>query len=288
MKADKNRMYADIDFLTSLQPARHYLNTESLGKATDYISDQLIKAGLQPERQTWSFSTRQYSNIVAKYKRGEKKRMVIGAHYDVAGDQPGADDNASGIAGLLETARLISAENSVTGFGIDFVAYCLEEPPFFGTINMGSYIHARSLNESKTNVMGMIGYEMIGYFSDERNSQSFPDPRLKLKYPSTGNFIMVVGIEEHCDFNKKVHRLMKKDSEIDVRMISFPSPDSLAGMSDQRNYWKFGYKAVMINDTAEFRNKNYHCESDTIDTLDFTRMAQVVDGVCNAVRYERG
>jgi Zn-dependent M28 family amino/carboxypeptidase len=207
----------------------------------------------------------------------------VGAHYDVCGEQPGADDNASAVAGLLELVRMVHQRQPLLDYRIDFVAYCLEEPPFFGTASMGSYIHARSLNDSGVKVMGMISLEMIGYFSDQPNSQPFPSPELAQRYPSTANFIIVVGIKKYEAFNEKVHKAMANGAGIDVQLIHFPAEDSLAGLSDQRNYWKFNYPALMINDTAFVRNPNYHTRNDTIDTLDFVKMAEVVNAAYNAI-----
>jgi hypothetical protein len=124
---------------------------------------------------------------------------------------------------------------------------------------------------------------MIGYFSDEPNSQPFPTPELARIYPHTANFIIVVGIEKYARFNKKVHQLMSDGSAIDVQLINFPSKDGLAGLSDQRSYWKFGYNALMINDTAFIRNPNYHRKTDTIDTLDFAKMTEVINSAYRAV-----
>jgi hypothetical protein len=207
----------------------------------------------------------------------------VGAHYDVCGDQPGADDNASAVAGLLETARLIALNKPKIDYQIDFVAYCLEEPPFFGTEAMGSFVHAKSLSENKVELLGMICFEMIGYFSEQPNSQQFPSAELAKIYPSTANFIIVVGIEPYDEFNQKVKTLMSENAEIDVQVISFPSKDGLAGLSDQRNYWHFGYQALMINDTSFIRNPNYHMPSDTIETLNFEKMAEVVNCSYNAI-----
>lgn len=209
--------------------------------------------------------------------------MVIGAHYDVCGAQPGADDNASAVAGLLEIVRMIFRDKPVLDYRIDFVAYCLEEPPFFGTPSMGSYIHAKSLHDNKEQVLGMISLEMIGYFSDEPGSQPFPSPEFARIYPSTANFIMVVGIRQYAGFNQKIYEAMSKDSGINVELIHFPSAESLAGLSDQRNYWKFDYPALMINDTAFVRNPNYHTNKDTIETLDFGKMTEVVNSVYKAI-----
>ena len=283
MDAITNRLYKDVEFLTSITPSRNFQNLASLEKAAGYIQDELMKAGATPEIQTWMAQGNEYKNVIASYNPGRKRTLVVGAHYDVCGDQPGADDNASAVAGLLELARLVFANRPAIDYRIDFVAYCLEEPPFFGTNSMGSYVHAKSLYDNKVDVIGMICLEMIGYFSDEPESQSFPSPELAELYPHTANFIIVVGIEKYSDFNQKVHQLMSTGSAIDVQAISFPHADGLAGLSDQRSYWKFGYNALMINDTSFVRNPNYHRKSDTIETLDFKKMTEVINSTYRMV-----
>lgn len=283
MKASKERLYNDVLFLTSVDPPRNYLHHDSLQKVCEYIEKELELAGAKPQRQSWKADGRTYDNVLTSYNTEKAQRLVVGAHYDVCGAQPGADDNASAVAGLLETVRMIFQNKPSLDYRIDFVAYCLEEPPFFGTPSMGSYVHAKSLHDSKTKVLGMISYEMIGYFSDAPNSQPFPSPDLAKLYPSTANFIIVVGIQQFAAFNKKVHQAMAKDAGIDVQLIHFPTAESLAGLSDQRNYWKFDYPALMINDTAFVRNPNYHTKNDTIETLDFDKMTEVVNCAYNAV-----
>jgi hypothetical protein len=283
MKADQDRLYQDVKFLTEIRPYRNYLNLESLEKVSSFIKNEFYKAGLILEEQKWFAGGREYTNVIATYNKCEGKRLVVGAHYDVCGDQPGADDNASAVAGLLETARLIALNKPKIDYQIDFVAYCLEEPPFFGTEAMGSFVHAKSLFEDKVELLGMICFEMIGYFSEQPNSQQFPSAELAKIYPSTANFIIVVGIEPYDEFNQKVKSLMSENAEIDVQVISFPSKDGLAGLSDQRNYWHFGYQALMINDTSFIRNPNYHMPSDTIETLNFEKMAEVVNCSYNAI-----
>jgi hypothetical protein len=283
MKANKERLYRDVEFLTAITPARNFSNLASLERVCDYIKSELEQMGTEAVEQKWTTGGNEYKNILASYNPQHRKRLVIGAHYDVCGNQPGADDNASAVAGLLETARMVFKEQPRIDYRIDFVAYCLEEPPFFGTESMGSYIHARSLHEAKEDVIGMICYEMIGYFSDAPNSQPFPSPELARIYPSTANFIVVVGIEKFKFFNEKVHRLMSEGSGIDVQVISFRGDGDLASLSDQRNYWKFGYQALMINDTAFVRNPNYHQATDTIDTLHFDKMEEVVNSCYKAI-----
>lgn len=281
--AQKSRLYKDIDFLTKIRPYRNYINLDSLDRVCKYIKNEANELGMEVCEQEWTVSGISYKNIIATYNKDKQKRLIVGAHYDVYGNQPGADDNASAVAGLLETMRLISENKAEIDYRIDFVAYCLEELPFFGTENMGSYIHAKSLFDQKADVIGMICYEMIGYFSDEPNSQPFPSPELATKYPHTANFIIVVGIDKHKEFSTRFHKLMEKGSEIDVQKIHFENYDGLAGRSDQRNYWKFGYNALMINDTSFIRNPNYHKITDTIDTLDFDKMTKVVDSSYRAI-----
>jgi Zn-dependent M28 family amino/carboxypeptidase len=286
MKAQKDRLYKDVDFLTSVKPARSFQNLETLERVCDYLKKEFKSIGAEPEEQKWVAQGSEYKNIIVAYNPTKKRRLVVGAHYDVAGNQPGADDNASAVAGLLETARMIFTAKPELDYRIDFVAYCLEEPPFFGSNSMGSYVHAKSLNSNNVDVIGMICYEMIGYFSDKPHSQPFPSPEMARIYPNVANFIIVVGIEKYEQFNNKVHQLMSQGSGIDVQVINFPSSHAnagLAGLSDQSSYWKFGYPALMINDTAFVRNPHYHQKSDTIDTLDFGKMTEVVNSAFRAI-----
>lgn len=283
MTAKKERIYRDVEFLTSIRPARNYQNLSALEKVSGYIQNEFKQAGARPEIQTWLAEGHPYKNVIASYNPGKARRLIVGAHYDVCGNQPGADDNASAVAGLLELARLVFARQPPTDYRIDFVAYCLEEPPFFGTNLMGSYVHAKSLHDQQVEVIGMICLEMIGYFSDAPESQPFPSPELAKLYPHVGNFIIVVGIGQHRAFNHKVHQLMSAGSAIDVQVISFPAGEGLAGLSDHRNYWRFGFKALMINDTSFIRNPNYHTKNDTIDTLDFDKLTAVVNSTYKAV-----
>ena len=285
MKADPKRLHTDVAFLTSISPSRNYRNPDSLQEACTYFQTELERAGAEPVEQRWVAGGIAYKNIIAIYNPGKQRRLIVGAHYDVCGDQPGADDNASGVAGLLETARLLFTNNPSLDYSIELVAYCLEEPPFFATTSMGSYVHAQSLYDQEVSVIGMISYEMIGYFSAAPNSQPYPSPELAKIYPSTANFIVVVGIEQFMSFNQQVYASMSQDAGIDVQVIHFPLPESLAGLSEQRNYWKFGYPALMINDTAFIRNPNYHTPNDTIETLDFAKMTEVVNCSYRAITH---
>lgn len=283
MHADQTRLYADVKFLTELHPARNYQNLQSLNKAADYIKAEFSKLGCRVTEQPFTIDGRRYRNIVACFGPAEGERVVVGAHYDVCDDTPGADDNASAVAGLLETARLLHARAPQLQHPVELVAYPNEEPPFFATDDMGSAVHAQALHEAEVPVRAMLCYEMIGYFSDAPGSQRFPNDALAALFPNTGNFIIVVGRTGEEPFTQRVQQLMQGAGKIDVQRINLPDSLSLAGLSDHRNYWRYGFPAVMINDTSFLRNPHYHQTTDTIDTLDFRRMAEVVNGAVAAV-----
>jgi hypothetical protein len=281
VKADKAMLFQHVEFLTTLRPFRNYQNLQSLHDVCQYLAEQLDQYGLQVDEQCFEARGAEYRNICASYKSEKRRRLVVGAHYDVCGDQPGADDNASAVAGLLEVARMVALNRPEIDYRIDFVAYCLEEPPFFGTKQMGSYVHAASIADIRSDVIGLINFEMIGYFHE--GQQIYPDDRLRQIYPDTANFIAVVGRNVDHEFNKKVYELMKADAAIDVQLVDHPMVEIPAGMSDQINYWKFDIPALMINDTAFFRNPHYHQMTDDIDTLSFDHMREVVACAYRAV-----
>jgi len=274
-------LYETVKFLTSLNPARSHENTDSLDKAAEFIKSKFQEYSLECELQEYSARDRNYKNIIGSINTHFDKRLIIGAHYDVCGEMQGADDNASGIAGLLECARLLSLVKDKLNFRVDFVAYTLEEPPYFYTEKMGSYIHAKSLKDQDVTVIGMINFEMIGYFTDKPNSQSYPVASMRLVYPSAGDFIAVVGDMSSSALVGSVAKYMQKH----IKTVSLSLPQTMSDItrSDHMNYWKFGYNAVMITDTADFRNPNYHKKSDTIDTLNFEKIKAIADGCVEAV-----
>lgn len=164
MKANKENLFQHVKFQTSIYPYRNYKNIESLNKAASYIENEFKKTGLPTTRQQWEAKENDYANIIASYQPEKTNRFIIGAHYDVYKEQPGADDNASSVAGLLELTRLLTEHGVKLTYGIDFISFCLEEPPFFKKKEMGSYVHAKSINENDKEYIGMIALEMIGYY----------------------------------------------------------------------------------------------------------------------------
>jgi Zn-dependent M28 family amino/carboxypeptidase len=233
--------------------------------------------GLGVESQRFTAGGRPYRNLVVKLGPDTPEVMVVGAHYDVAGEQPGADDNASGVAGLLELARLLKGQ--AFHQRVELVVYTNEEPPFFRTPYMGSAIHARSLAESGRRASLMLSLECIGYFSDEPGSQDHPVRLLNAIYPTTGNFISLVGYYQDGDVARQVKAAMKSASDLPVYSINAPGFVVGIDFSDHLNYSSEGYVGMMVTDTAFYRNKAYHRPQDTADRLDYRRMAKVVEGV---------
>ena len=284
---DQDRIKNDIHQLTSTSDFRNYKNIAALNEAASYIYSEFKKIGFHPKEQPYELGGETYKNILAYYGPSEGKRIVIGAHYDVCGDQVGADDNASGVAGLLELARQFKKHKPNTSYRFEFVAYTLEEPPFFRTEYMGSHIHAKDLFENKTPVEAMISLEMIGYFSEEPNSQDYPIGIMKYLYPTTGNYIAVVGKLGQGRLANKIKKGMTKGSSIDVCSINGPARMSGIDFSDHLNYWKYSFDAVMITDTSFYRNSNYHKTSDRPETLNYVKMAAVIQGLaCALFNYE--
>lgn len=161
----------------------------------------------------------------------------------------------------------------------ELVAYSLEEPPYFQTEHMGSYVHAKSLKDRNEPIRFMISLEMIGYFTDEPDSQRFPADFLKLFYPTAGNFVAVASGWSSQSLVREMKSKLIASSTVPVRSMNVPQGAFGINLSDHQSYWAFGYPAVMITDTSFFRNSNYHEETDTPDQLNYGKMAEVVKGV---------
>ncbi|MEJ8803629.1 M28 family peptidase [Pontibacter sp. H249] len=278
---DTLQLHKHVLALTSSEKARNHQNLQELNQAADYIKAQFTKLQGNVTEQAYNVNGTDYRNIIYSTGPANAPLLVVGAHYDVCGNQPGADDNASGVAGLLEVARLL--QSHTLPFRIDFVAYTLEEPPYFRTSNMGSYVHAKSLAEQKKQVLGMVSLEMIGYFKEEKKTQRYPLAPMKLFYGSKGNYIAVVQRFGNGKFGRSFLRDFNRAATLPVKSLKAPAAIPGVDFSDHLNYWQFGFSALMITDTSFYRNANYHQPSDTIYTLDFARMAQVVDGVYQTI-----
>lgn len=260
---------------------RNYNRYEQLNKAAEYVHYQFKQCGYAPARQEYSIEGRKYGNIIAE-KCGARKAdgiVVLGAHYDTCFN-PGADDNASAVAGMLEAARALSAAE--LGKTLRFIAFVNEEPPFFKTECMGSWVYTRQARTKGEDIGGAVILESIGYYSDEPGSQRYP-PLFKLFYPDRGNFIGVVGNLASRRLVKRVVAAFKKHSDFPIESVTTSGLIPGVDWSDHWSFWREGYQAVMVTDTALFRTPHYHRESDTYEKLDYESMAGVVKGLCGVM-----
>ena len=195
-------MVKTLKYLTQIQPPRNYRNIDSLNNVASYLEDRFKDIGLETYFQNYVVDNNEYKNVIATLNPQYEKRLIIGAHYDVCGDFQGADDNASAVAGLIQTAKQLYAIKDILPIRIDFVCFTLEEPPYFGTENMGSYVYAKYLFDNKIDVIGMINYEMIGYFTNENVDLSKLSMFITKKQAdiSKGNFIAMVCNEQSQNF----------------------------------------------------------------------------------------
>lgn len=278
------RMSTHIDALSSLIGPRHWWKYDKLLAAEAYVESELAKTGLQVERQTFDVMGKPVSNVYIE-KRGITKPdeiLILGAHYDTVETTPGADDNASAVAGLLEIAqRLCSTRFERT---VRFVAFVNEEPPFYKSENMGSLRYARRCYNRGEKIMGMINLEMIGYYSDEPRSQQYPRLKgLEKLLPSRGNFIVICSDLASTVFLSRVAWGFYWSTRFP--MLPFPSPRRVCGpdMSDHWSFWQCGFPAVMVTDTSFLRNAHYHKPTDALATLNIPAMTRVVAGVAGSL-----
>ena len=275
--AESANLKTHVETLSRDLSPRDYQNIENLDKVADYITREFISYGYAPAIQLFTVNGAEYKNVIVNIGEENKgPKIIVGAHYDAAGPYPGADDNASGVAGLLELARLLKGR--AVQRPITMVAYSLEEPPFFGRESMGSFVHAKSEKEQGADIELMISLEMLGYYSEEENSQSYPLGFLRLIYPGRADFIAIVDQL----FSNSAYTLKKAlSANMSLKVYSINAPAIVPGIdfSDHRSYWLHGYNGVMITDTAFLRYPHYHTDSDTIDKLNFDKMAEVINGL---------
>jgi Zn-dependent M28 family amino/carboxypeptidase len=284
VQAIEKNLLSTVAYLAGSLGQRSYADLARLGQTANFIGERFSSCGCRVERQPLPFMNETYHNVVATVPGTSSDAagdLVIGAHYDTAVGTPGADDNASGIAVLLELARLTAARPAPRT--VQFVAFCLEEPPAFMTRHMGSYVHAKSLHDRGSGILGMICLEMLGYYRDQQGSQLYPTSLLGWLFPDRGDFIAIVGDRPSRLFTRSIARAFRKASAVPAETLNTFSFVPGVDFSDHRNFWKFGYPAVMVTDTAFYRNPNYHEAGDTPDTLDYGRMTEVTRGLLNAI-----
>ena len=258
---------------------RVYAPPSHLDRVADWLVARLGQAGHAPEEQRYRLPEGEYRNLIVRRPGRDPSRapVIVGAHYDSYADFPAADDNASGVAVLLELVRTLPAtppERTQI-----FVFLPNEEPPFFSSEEMGSHHFARSLFDAEQEVELMVALDCIGYYSDEPGSQGYPLKLFRLFYPSRGNFLAVIGDLGSGRSIARAKRGLRSASSIPV--LSFRGPARMPGILWSDHYWfrQLDYPAVLVSDTAFHRTPHYHRRSDTPETLDYERMAASVQAL---------
>lgn len=274
----ENRLRSHIERLASEIPQRDVPHIESLDEAADFLVQAWREAEFEVATQTYEVDGETVRNLEVEIPGHSKpdEILIVGAHYDSAHGWPGADDNASGVAGVLELSRAFRDAKPVRT--LRFVAFVNEEPPYFQTEEMGSVVYAKRCKERGENIVGMLSLETIAYFRDEPGTQQYPSP-LEHFYGDRGNFIGFVGDTSARSFVRKCLGLFRESATIPSDGIA--APDSIPGIgwSDHWSFSREGYPALMVTDTAPFRNPHYHTPEDTPEKLDYESLTRVIVGV---------
>lgn len=251
----------------------------ALTRAAEYIEAELALCGYAPARQTYQVSRLPVSNVevVLPGSAAPDETLVVGAHYDTVSGSPGANDNGTGVAAVLELARRLSARSLRRT--IRFVAFVNEEPPFFQTAQMGSLVYASAARARGDRIVGMLSLETMGYYSTDAGSQQYPAPELSVLYPDIGDFIGLVANEASRGLLESASRAFAANSTVPLRGAALPEALAGTGWSDHWSFWQAGYPAMMVTDTAPWRYPHYHTAEDTPDRLDYATLADVVDGL---------
>jgi Zn-dependent M28 family amino/carboxypeptidase len=259
---------------------------KQLREAAEYITMQFKDAGYPVECEEYTTLEITSCNVVAT-KRGRDAThpiVIIGAHYDTldykSHETPGADDNASGVAVMLELARRMAPMS--TEATVRFIAFTNEEPPYFHTEAMGSRVYARAAKQRGEQIKLMLSLDAVGYYSSQWGSQRYP-PILGPFYPNRGDFLGVITGYKWQSLLKPVVHAFRRGTNLPVEMIATPQFIEGTDFSDHWSFWVEGYPAALVTDTAFYRNPHYHQPTDTWDTLDYERLAAVVDGLTSVV-----
>ena len=286
IKKTKERLHDHLEALTVTIGERSVLIPKNLKRTAEYIETFYEDIGVPVHRQSYSYRNYDVANIVAEISSGDRprKRFVVGAHYDSVVGTVGADDNASAVAVQLEVARQLNALKArrELDLAVTFVSFALEEPPTYGTRHMGSRVYALKAWKEKERIDGMICLEMVGYTCRQPGCQSYPFPLMFFGYPKQGDYIGIVGNISSRSLTRSLFRSFSKNPELPVIKLTVPLGGWLlpaVRLSDHASFWDKGYKAVMITDTAFFRNHHYHTPSDTMDKLDVGFMAELVESL---------
>jgi Zn-dependent M28 family amino/carboxypeptidase len=277
------RLRRHVSHLAGEIGERHVLRPEALHAAERYIADTLRGLGYAVARQNYEAQGVDCANLEATIAGSARGGEIVlaGAHYDTVPGSPGADDNASGVAAILELARMLrDAQPART---VRLVAFVNEEPPFFFWGEMGSKVYARAARAGGDDIRVMLSLEMLGCYSDEPGSQDYP-PLLKHFYPKQGDYIAFVSNLRSRHALRRAFDAFRAGCDFPAEKLAAPALVPGVSWSDQLSFWREGYPAAMVTDTAFYRYRHYHRPTDTPEKLDYDRMAQVVEGLARALQ----
>lgn len=277
-----------VDRLAGLIGPRTLSNPKTIQATIGYIEGQWSEMGYSSEQACYDADGDEATNLIVETS-GSKRAdeiVLLGAHYDTVFCTPGADDNASAVAVLLEVSRLLRDQRGKRT--ARYVAFACEEPPHFHTDSMGSQHYARQSRSRGDNIVGMLCLEMVGYYSLVKGSQSVPPgiPKWMHRFfPQRGNFLAAVGNMQSWKLCWRFRRGFKRGTRrMPLFSICLPEKIHEIRLSDNSSFWDQGYPALMLTDTSFLRNPNYHQATDTPETLDYPRMTEVTLGVAAAMR----
>ena len=277
----EHRLRRHVERLAGDIGERNVYCPEALHAAEGYIREVWTEYGYSVSAQEYSAAGVRSANLeIVLPGQAEKEIILVGAHYDTVRPSPGADDNGSGVAVLLELGRLLRGLTPKNELRL--VAFVNEEPPFFFTDRQGSRVYAHAARARGERIRLMLSLEMLGYYRDEPGSQAYP-PVFRWFYPDRANFIALVS-------NFRSRREMRRLADAFRAASPFPLEQVATffwipgvAWSDHLSFWREGYRAMMLTDTAFFRNPHYHAATDLPDTLDYRRMASVAEGLAAAL-----
>jgi Zn-dependent M28 family amino/carboxypeptidase len=277
-RATSERLRADVTALATDIGERNFRRYDELERAAAFVEASFEEQGLAPARQVYSIDGRDYANVEVEIpgRSRPSEIVIVGAHYDSALGSPGANDNGTGVAALLELARRMQGQRPARTLRL--VAFVNEEMPHFANGTMGSQEHARRAKNRGEKVVAMISLETIGYYSDRPGSQQYPFP-VGMFYPDRGDFLGFVGNVGSRELVRRAIAAFRTHARFPSEGAALPSAVPGVGWSDHASFWEAGYPAIMLTDTAPFRYPHYHPSDDTPDKIDFERTARVVDGV---------
>jgi len=279
----RGRLRSHIEVLSERIGGRDAQHPEALSETLDYLENELSSFGYGPSRQKFSYGGQDFVNLEAE-RIGAKHLgavVCVGAHYDTAGGLPGANDNGSGVAATLELAhQFATLEPSRT---LRFLFFANEEPPYFQTDGMGSYVYAKRCRERHEDITAMLSLETIGYYSDQPGSQNYP-VGLPPIYPDRGDFLSFVSDLRSVLLLRAALKAFRNATSLPAEGAAGPTLVPGIGWSDHWSFWQFGYRALMVTDTAPYRYPYYHSAEDTPDKLDYDRLSRAFTGIAALVR----